>query len=148
MFSGLPWLVRKIFRFVHPFPGSAISARWNCGRDSAGNQASVGNGRVANLSGGISFWPVDREEVQWLPNEFVPQRGSVISAPFIPLGASRVFAVSVPELGKAGLSVQRLAALDLTVGFAPENTVRVSPLYRLAHRSAPLAPEKGVCSLR
>ncbi|MEO8428021.1 MAG: hypothetical protein ABI651_13000, partial [Verrucomicrobiota bacterium] len=69
-------------------------------RDSAGNQASVGNRRVANRSGEISFWPVDREEVQWLPNEFVPQRGSVISAPLNPPGGSRLFALSVPELAR------------------------------------------------
>jgi hypothetical protein len=55
-------------------------------------------------------------------------------------------AVSVPELARAGLSVQRLATLDLTVGFAPKYGSRFT-LYRLAHRG-PLVPGKTTVRVR
>ena len=111
-------------------------------RDSAGREASVVNGSVPGQVGGLAFWPLDRDQVQWLPGEFVPERGSAIVAPDFQVRAGNVFAVSVPELAAAGLDVRRLNGVDLDLGVVPGASVRVSSLYRLAHQGAPLAPKE------
>lgn len=111
-------------------------------RDSAGNHASVNNGPRTNLLGGLSFWPVDREQIQWLPGEFVPKRASVVDAGAAWIQRGNVFVVSVPELAKAGLDVQRLSSMELGVAVTSGDTLRLSPLYRLAHRGMPLAPRE------
>jgi hypothetical protein len=111
-------------------------------RDTTGNHAYVSNGQGTNLPGRLSFWPVDREQVQWLPGEFVPKRASVVTAGAAWVRGGNVFVVSVPELAKAGLDVRRLSSLELGVAVTSGDTVRLSPLYRLAHRGMPLVPEE------
>jgi hypothetical protein len=50
--------------------------------------------------------------------------------------------VSVPELAQAGLEVQRVTALELSLEVGEPAEVRVTPLYRLAHRAGLLVPEQ------
>jgi hypothetical protein len=111
-------------------------------RDSAGNTVFVSNGPIANNHVGPSFWPIESGQVQWLPNKFFPDRGSVVVAPATAVCGGNAFAVSVPELAREGLDVRRLSTIELSVGLPAGEVVRVSPLYRLAHRGAPLAPEQ------
>jgi hypothetical protein len=120
-------------------------------RDSAGHQASVSNAEDTPRREGFSFWPVDQGLVQWLPTEIAPERGSAVAPPVGWRSAGQVFVVSVPELAQAGLEVQRVASLDLGVGLNQRTNIRVSPLYRLAHRGAQLVPEEArqvVCDLQ
>jgi hypothetical protein len=110
-------------------------------RDSSGNSVSVANRRMTDPRNAISFWPVHGGQVQWLPNKFFPDRGSVVVAPATSICGSNVFAISVPELAREGLDVRRLATIDLRAAGAAGETVRISPLYRLAHRGAQLVAE-------
>ena len=79
----------------------------------------------------VSFWPVDQGWASWLPNESLPVHGAVVSAPWDLVEAGRVFVLSIPELARAGLAVNRLAAIVLSVAALETNSIRLSPLYRL-----------------
>ena len=111
-------------------------------RDSSGKTTSVGHGHVANFRDELSFWPLESGQVQWLPRKFFPDRASALVAPAISVCGGDVFVVSVPELAREGLDVQRLTTMELRVGVPAGETVRISPLYRLAHRGTQLVLEQ------
>jgi hypothetical protein len=110
-------------------------------RDSIGHDVFVTNALAAPLPGALSFWPPDDDQVQWLPGEFAPARGSAVVAPAASVRAGNVFVISVPELAKAGLDIRRLTGVDLDVSMTAGDAVRVSSLYRLAHGGLSLVPK-------
>jgi hypothetical protein len=103
-------------------------------RDHRGREVSVTDGLHVDRDNPVLFWPVNSGRVQWLPDDRVPQRGAVITAPAAWVNRNRVFVVSVPELAQAGLDVRQLARIESRVVVSEDGEpVRISPLYRMVH---------------
>jgi hypothetical protein len=112
-------------------------------RDHRGRELSVTEGTHVSRDNPVVFWPVNTGRIQWLPDDRVPERGAVITAPASWVNWNRVFVVSVPELAQAGLDVHQLTRIETRVEVSEEGEpVRISPLYRLVHASPwlPLGP--------
>jgi hypothetical protein len=103
-------------------------------RDSRGGEISVTEGLHVNRDHPVVFWPVNSGRVQWLPDDRLPERGAVITAPPSWVDRNRVFVVSVPELAQGGLDVRQLTRIECRVAVSEEGEpIRISPLYRLVH---------------
>ena len=99
----------------------------------------VGQGGAEDKSS-LSFWPAGQGRVSWIPNEIMPRHGSVVTAARDLVDEGQVFLVSVPELARAGLAVDRLASMDLSVEGSGTNSIRVTPPFRFEHGGPLIAP--------
>ena len=99
--------------------------------DASGHTAVVTQGDRPGERSELTFWPMASGQVQWLPNDLVPEHGAVVGAPAFLIQEESVLAVSLPELAKAGLDVRRLTSLVLVLTAAEAGEARLSPLCRL-----------------
>jgi hypothetical protein len=93
--------------------------------------------------GTLSFWPVGSSEVNWLPDQVIPQRGSVLVAPPSLIEERKVFAISVPDLARAGLHLDESVSSELEVSNFGPSAIRATPLRRLDHGGAFIIPSGG-----
>src|SRR5215470_3132115 len=97
--------------------------------DSFQHTVFVGSNSSLNATENLSFWPMDSVQAQWLPNESLPERASVVVASRDLVQDGKVFVVSVPELARAGLDVSRLSSIHVVVTKAGANQVKITPIY-------------------
>ena len=91
----------------------------------------------------LSFWPAGPGRVSWVPNEIIPEHGSVVTAARELVDAGQVFLVSIPELARAGLAVDRLASMQLSMAASGTNSIRITSLFRFEHGGPLLAHGPG-----
>ncbi len=131
------------YDFVAFYLDAKTSSRLRCYfRDVPGKTVTVENHADTGGGQGIQFWPVDRAQVQWLPDEFLPVRGSEVLVHPAWAIEKKVYVISVSDLSETGLDVRQIAAIDLETTLSPGETVRISPLYRFAHTTGRYLPKR------
>jgi len=123
--------------FMEP-PAPAVSVQF---RDAFNRTLLVASRGWPSNTYALSFWPLSHAQVLWLPNDSLPRRGATVAASRTVLEEGKLFVVSVAELAKTGLSVDRLASAELILPKPATGSIRATPLYRLEPGEPVLAPE-------
>jgi hypothetical protein len=101
-------------------------------QDARQRSVTVADSTMAPRPDWLRFRPVGTAQVSWLPNPATPQRGFAVVAPRSLVEERKAFVISVPELAKAGLSLNRVTSIELLVSKFNSTSLKVTPLYRLA----------------
>ncbi len=92
-------------------------------RDAHGREALLG---ATDNDAAIALWPLDSQQVLWLPHEQSPQYAASLGAVPGLRTRHRVLAASTPDLRAAGLDVSRPVTCSLTNSGTAAGFVRVS----------------------
>ena len=118
------------FLYLYVAPSAAAELKLEF-KDASANVALAGEQLTPGVERSLQFWPVASGQVQWLPNEVIPERGAVVTAPAFTEPPERVLAVSVAQLAKVGVDIRRLDSATLLVAAPSDGQLRFTPLYRL-----------------
>ncbi|HMJ66688.1 MAG TPA: hypothetical protein VK615_15190, partial [Candidatus Binatia bacterium] len=131
---------RAEFLYWYALHSNQANIAWTI-TDAGGRKVRLTNGEPDFAKGVVAHWPLEGGHTLWLPDAIIPVQAFAVRAPPYLANRNNVLAVSVRDLSRAGLDVQKVRSVEGEVSISAELPVEVSPVFALRHDATPVALE-------